>query len=120
MAFHVDRRHGQRFPLRMDVTYRIFLPENGRILSRGEVKTVDISRTGVLLNTTESWPPGADAELVVEWPSITENVAALQLRLVGAVVRTDARGMAVKIVRYGFKRVKTEMLPMNESSKPTL
>ena len=108
----MERRRGQRFPLRMDVTYRIFLQEDGRILSRGEVQTVDMSSTGVLLDTLKPCPPGATAELSVRWPSSCEGViSTLQLHLIGLVVRNDKRGTAVKIAHHQFTRVPLSDLP---------
>ena len=111
MTFLGNRRRGQRFPLRMDVTYRVFLQEDGRILSRGRVQTVDMSSTGVLLDTINSCPPGATAELLVKWPSSCEAVlSTLGLHLVGPVVRNDERGTAVRIAHHQFTRVPPDLL----------
>jgi hypothetical protein len=113
MPSPVERRSGLRFPIRMDVTYRLFIKEDRRILSRGKVQTVDISSTGVLLNTRKPYPPGAAAELSIEWPTISQDAIPLQLRLVGSVVRSDERGTAVKILRHGFKRFRADFLYTN-------
>jgi hypothetical protein len=106
MASSVERRYGQRFPIAMDVKYR--LTQHGRTFSCGQVQTVDISSTGVLLNTLEACPEGTAAELSIDWPAHPENMFTVQLRLVGSVVRTDSRGTAIRIIRHRFKRSQDE------------
>jgi hypothetical protein len=99
-----ERRRGQRFPLRMEVEYRLFPQEGGRMPLQGKVQTVDISNTGVLLKTRRSCPLGSPAELSIEWPHGSDAAYSLELRLIGSVVRTDKRGIAVRILRYQFQR----------------
>lgn len=98
-----DRRSGRRFPLKMSVAYRVFLNRDRLVLGRGKSHTVDMSRTGVLLRTRGYYPAGASAELLIEWPAPGENATAVQLRIFGAVVRHDERGMAIQIYRHGFQ-----------------
>lgn len=103
MLRNLERRSGQRFPIRMHVAYRLFLKEDGRILSQGKGQTVDISHTGVLLNTPQPYPVGAAAEMLIEWPPSSDHSIPVHLRLVGWVVRSDEHGTAVKILRHSFK-----------------
>ncbi len=104
MASVMDRRSGRRFPIRLEVTYRMFMRENRRIVSRGKAQTLDISRTGVLLNPRVQQPAGTAAELTIEWPPASPDDIPLQLRVVGSVVRSDERGTAVRIRRHRFER----------------
>jgi hypothetical protein len=98
-----DRRSGKRFPLKMTVAYRVFLNRDKQVLGSGKSHTVDISRTGVLLRTRGCYPAGASAELLIEWPAPCENATAVQLRILGVVVRRDERGTAIEIFRHGFQ-----------------
>jgi hypothetical protein len=87
----------------MSVAYRVFLNHERQVLARGKSHTVDISRTGVLLRTRGSYPAGASAELLIEWPAPSEDAMPVQLRIVGPVVRHDERGTAIEILRHGFQ-----------------
>jgi hypothetical protein len=81
----------------MTVAYRVFLNRDKQVLGSG------ISRTGVLLRTRGCYPAGASAELLIEWPAPCENATAVQLRILGVVVRRDGRGTAIEIFRHGFQ-----------------
>jgi hypothetical protein len=115
VAFRMEQRAGRRFPLMLHVDYRLFLNSEGRVLSQGKGQTIDISHTGVLLNVQEPYPVGAAADLSIEWPAPAEGGIALQLRLIGSVVRSDNRGTAFKILRYGFKRGQGEFLSTHDA-----
>jgi hypothetical protein len=102
-AVSKDRRRGQRFPLKMNVEYRFFLRSERRVLCQGKSRTVDISRTGVLLKTQDYCPEGVAAEMLLEWPASAKNAVPMQLRVHGTVVRCDKRGTAVRVFRHGFQ-----------------
>lgn len=100
----LERRLGRRFPLKMDVQYQLFLTGERRILSEGADHTVDISNTGVLLNTPKACPLGAAAVLTIKWPVASEDAIPMHLHVAGSVVRSDPRGTAIRILRHDFTR----------------
>ena len=112
MASNVERRSGQRFPIRMPVAYRLFLKEDRRVLSQGKGQTIDISHTGVLFNTLKMYPVGAAAEMLIEWPPGAEKIQ-VQLSLIGSVVRSDEHGTAVRILRHSFRSMQGEVFVPN-------
>ena len=94
----------------MHVAYRLFLREDEACLFQGKGQTLDISHTGVLLNTLQPYPIGAAVEMLIEWPPPSDESTPVQLRLVGWVVRSNERGTAVKILRHSFKGRHSEFL----------
>jgi len=113
MALSRERRAGRRYPLKMHAAYRLLLREDGRILSQARGQTVDISHTGLRLDTLKPYPIGATAEIVIEWPNATDDRPPVQLRVVGWVVRSDEHGTAVKILRHSFKGRQGDFLTGN-------
>ncbi|HUP04310.1 MAG TPA: hypothetical protein VMU19_09995 [Bryobacteraceae bacterium] len=109
---------GRRFPLKMDVVYRLTLRGQEGILSEGTSQTVNISHSGVLLDMERPFPPGVAAELMVKWPVAAEEVTPLQLHLLGSVVRVDQRGTAVKVSRHDFERWQGGFAPAAAPEKP--
>ena len=101
VSSRTERRTGERFPIRMDLSYRFYLKR--KPISEGSGKTVDISSSGVLFAPGRTYPQGAAAELFIEWPVLYENVLPMRLAVVGLVVRSDRRGTAVRILRHRFK-----------------
>ena len=74
-------------------------------MGEGSGKTVNISNKGVLLALSgQTCPRGAAAELFIHWPVDHQPLIRQWLNVVGEVLRTDAQGVAVRIVRYDFSR----------------
>lgn len=110
-----DKRKARRFELQLPVTVMAV----GEKSATNEVRTKDISSTGMLLEFDESVEEGTSVELVVDLPQEITQAGQVRLRCTGRVVRVDrskpARtGVAVTIERYEFVR-----LP-EESSESTL
>jgi hypothetical protein len=49
---------------------------------------------------------GARVEIVVDWPALLHGTTALQLTLVGRVVRSDTDGFAMSLERHEFRTKK--------------
>jgi hypothetical protein len=76
-----------------------------KALPDGEVsygKVRDLSCTGAFMATTKILDAGTHVELSMDWPFRLHDSGLGQLRVLGDVVRSDQRGMAVSIVRYEF------------------
>lgn len=110
----MERRSEERFPIRMDLSYRLWLQRQS--VSEGSGTTVDVSSTGVLFTPGLIYPQDSSAELFIKWPVLYDNVLPLGLAVVGLVVRSDHRGTAIRILRYWLKPWKEGLPP--ERAKP--
>ena len=99
-SFEMERRTGERFPISMDLRYRLKLER--KHIAEGVGKTVDISSAGVLFRPRLIYPSDTTAELIITWPVPSDNALPLKLTVVGSVVRSDHRGTAIRIARYRF------------------
>lgn len=96
-----DRRTAWRYPLQLDLRYR--LRKKDRLVGEGSGKTIDISSKGLLLALSpQPSAKGAVAELSIFWPLQHEPSIPQWLNVIGEVLRTDERGVAVRIARYDF------------------
>jgi hypothetical protein len=92
-----DRRGAKRFPLELDVQYRVLHEHavSGR--------TINISSNGVLFTTCESLAQGVRVEMAIDWPVRLEGRVRLRLVAIGIVVRTDGATAAVRMARHHFR-----------------
>jgi hypothetical protein len=96
-----DERTHQRFPIKLDVDYKVTY--RGRVERQGSGRTVNMASGGVLLDTMEALPLGSQIELVIHWPFLLEGVCPLKLVVKGRVVRSDDRGVAVLTKHHEFR-----------------
>jgi hypothetical protein len=101
-AFGEERRVVERFPIRMNFSYRLS--------SKGQVSAldasgcvVDISSTGILFSPGLSHPQDAVMVLSIDWPARRDKAPPIRLSVLGMVVRSDDRGTAIRILRHGFE-----------------
>ena len=100
--FGGERRSGRRFPIRMDFRYRLSRSGQGTTpVASGCV--VDISRTGILFSPRLSYPEDGVMVLLIDWPARRDKAPPVRLSVLGTVVRSDARGTAIRIMRHGFE-----------------
>jgi hypothetical protein len=96
-----DRRSNHRYAVNVAVDYRIVL--DNRMVLAGIGRTVNISSGGVLVDTADSLPKGAEIELSIDWPANLNGVVALKLQVMGQTVRAKGNSTAVAIRRYEFR-----------------
>jgi hypothetical protein len=94
-----DRRKSRRYPIALKLRYVIKSAKPGN----GEVS--DISSGGVRFFADRPLPVGKVIEINVPWPFLLEGRCRLQLRMRGRVVRSNAKGTAVKIHTHEFRTV---------------
>jgi hypothetical protein len=75
----------------------------GRIERQGSGRTIDIGCGGVRLETNESLPVGRLIELMISWPFLLEGICPLKLVMRGRIVRSDSKGIAVKVRHHEFR-----------------
>ena len=102
-----EKRRARRFELALPVT---LIQRNN--LTPLEVRTRDISSSGIFLEFSETMRPGAKVEFVITLPSQITLTTPVRLRCLGRVVRVDRgekrTGVAVTIERYEFARLEQE------------
>jgi hypothetical protein len=96
-----DRRSEQRYPVKVALEYRIVL--RNRKVATGIGGTVNISSSGVLVQTASSLPRGVTIELSIAWPARLNNTVALKLHVIGKTVRAQGNCTAVVIRRHEFR-----------------
>jgi hypothetical protein len=101
-AFGEERRVVERFPIRMDLRYR--LSRNGQgSAPEASGCVVDISSTGILFRPRLNHPRDAVMVLSIDWPARRDEAPPIRLSVLGMVVRSDDRGTAIRILRHGFE-----------------
>jgi len=96
-----DRRSHERYPINLELTYRLL--QRGRQEKRGSGRTLNVASGGVLLQTNDALPAGSSVELVLNWPFLLEGVCPLKLVMRGRVVRCDGKGVAIQAKHHEFR-----------------
>jgi hypothetical protein len=96
-----DPRRHRRYPISLNVTYKLF--HNGRIERLGSGQTLDVSSGGACFECGDSFPIAGVIELVMNWPCLLEGVCPLKLVMRGRIVRVDGGRIAVEAERHEFR-----------------
>jgi hypothetical protein len=99
-----DRRTKSRYPLKLGVRYRAL----GRPGVSGLGETANLSSQGTYIATgvKQELIVGSRLEAVLEWPILLEGNTALELVMLGRVMRVSTDGFAVAIWRHRFRTAK--------------
>jgi hypothetical protein len=100
-TYQSDQRLHQRYPIALDVEYRLL--SRGRVERLGSGRTLNISSGGVLIEVHDPMPSGGPIELVMHWPFLLEGVCPLKLVMRGRIVRSDGRAIAIKAKHHEFR-----------------
>lgn len=97
-----DQRRHFRYPIRLEIEYRLL--SGSPVVRAGFGRTRNISTRGVLFETNDTLPPPrAEIELLVHWPFLLDGVCPLRLVIRGRVVRTEGKAVALRIQRHEFR-----------------
>jgi PilZ domain-containing protein len=96
-----DPRRHHRYPIRLDVEYK--LQRKGRVILCGLGRTLNISSGGVFLSVDGSLEIGGLIKLAINWPFLLDGFCPLKLKIRGLIVRSDVNGIAVEIQHYEFR-----------------
>jgi hypothetical protein len=102
-----DKREKLRFPLKLDVRYRIL--KQGKSLEAGSGLTADISSAGIAFTAERMLPLGVAIEMVIAWPVALEDGCPLQLVARGRLVRREGSRVACAIQKIEI-RTKARMV----------
>ena len=92
-----ERRSSKRYPIILGVRCCTQKPSHVVFGT-----TRDLSSSGISFTTGEVVACGTPVELSIEWPFLLQQTCALQLRVLGNVVRCTGECVAVRIEKYGF------------------
>jgi hypothetical protein len=113
------RRSGSRYPIVAELHYR--MTRKHAEVETGRGCTVNISSSGILIETDHALPAGLRVELSIAWPVRLNNVTPLQLCVKARTIRTEGRRTALKIFRHEFRTrpplraVRAEAGPVRQS-----
>jgi hypothetical protein len=109
------RRSGSRFPIVAELYYRV---RKHAAVETGWGRTVNISSSGILIETDHALPLGLRVELSIAWPVRLHNVTPLQLCVKARTVRTEGCRTALKIFRHEF-RTRPAIQAIRAEASPT-
>jgi hypothetical protein len=110
------RRSGSRYPIVAEMYYRVIRKHVAVETGRG--RTVNISSSGILIETDHALPAGLRVDLSIAWPVRLHNVTPLQLCLKARTIRTEGYRTALKIFRHEF-RTRPAIQAIRAEASPT-
>jgi hypothetical protein len=96
-----DPRRHRRYPVSLNVTYKLF--RNGKIARLGSGQTLDVSSGGACFECVDPFPSDGSIELTINWPCLLEGVCPLKLVMRGRIVRVDGQRIAVEAEHHEFR-----------------
>ena len=104
----INRRASKRYAVRTLVQYRTSGGARDAAWKCG--RTLDMSVSGILLDTADATPVGSVLELAIDWTGLYHGKPMVRLSVIGSVARTDARGTALRILSYEFCDVRAAVI----------
>jgi len=105
-----ERRSKNRYPIQLSVKYHT-LAKTRRLSGAGH--TVNLSSSGIFVETDVRIPVGSKLEVNIEWPTLLDGTIPLQISAVGKVVRSAESGFAFAFSQYQFRTMsrKLQVIP---------
>lgn len=100
-----EHRSHVRFPIRLRVEF--IVGRGSLVFQRGFGRTVNISSTGVFVETKTALPANGSVKLLVNWPALLDGTHPLKLVLWGRIVRADGKGVGIKFTQHEFRTAPT-------------
>jgi hypothetical protein len=118
LALLKGARRSTRYPVSLTVRFQ----PAGRVNPyTGAGVTRDFSSGGMFIETDrEKAAPGTQLKIIADWPVLLGGAVPLQFIALGQVVRRDATGFAVRILRYEYRTRRREVivLPVAPATPP--
>ncbi len=103
LAAIAERRLKSRFSVELDLRYR----HRGRFPSvRGIGRTLNMSSSGILIQSDQRPPIGTRLEVILYWPWLLDGVTHLQLVAIGKVIRHGESSFALAFSKHEFRTMK--------------
>ena len=104
----INRRASKRYAVRTLVQYRTSGGARDSAWKCG--RTLDMSVSGILIDTPEGLPVGSTVELAIDWMGLYHGKPMVRLFVIGSVVRNDGRGTALRILKHEFRDVRSAVI----------
>jgi|SRR5579871_2268543 len=95
-----ERRSKVRFPLVREVRYEF---EQSRHAHTGQGETLNISSSGVLIQTEHELEPGTKLQMAISWPMKLNETASIKLVVDGKIVWAEQKRAAVQFGSHEFR-----------------
>ncbi len=109
-----DRRADRRYDVELKVRYR--LVKGGRTLHEGTGFTRNMSRGGIEFEADRSLKSGTLVELSIQWPIPLRGHTPLELHVMGYVVRSCRRIVAMRATWHEFVNAVQEHTASRETA----
>jgi hypothetical protein len=96
-----DRRTKRRYPINLDVQYKLL--KHRRVERLGSGRTLNVSSGGVLFEADGLLPTSGPIEIALNWPFLLHGSCGLKLVMRGRIVRTDDKTTAMKAEFHEFR-----------------
>jgi len=100
-AFPFEERLHQRYPLTLDVEYKV--PGGNGVRLMGFGRTVNISSRGLLLDISDRLPNRCRIQVSINWPFLLGGSIPLKLLMYGNIVRVAGNTIAVRVTGHTFQ-----------------
>jgi hypothetical protein len=97
----MDRRAAYRYPVEADLEYRVM--HRGKLVASGHGRTINISNSGILFESSGTLIARFRIELSISWPARLKNGAPVTMHVIGRSVRTQNHLTAIEIIHHKFK-----------------
>ena len=104
-----NRRAAKRYGLNLHFEYRLF--RRDRSVQEGWGQTLNMSSGGLLVAPDQPICKGRTIEITVQLPAQFKETPGARLVVLGHVLRSDATGAAIRILRHGFIHVSSQEPP---------
>ena len=93
-----ERRRKDRFSFVTSLQYRMRRDTKWE----GCGRTANMSAAGILIVADRAFQPGAQIEISLEWPGLYHNAERMRLVVSAAVIRSQGRRTALRILQHEF------------------
>ena len=104
-----NRRAAKRYGLDLHFEYRVFGRDGS--VQEGWSRTLNMSSGGLLVAPDQPILKGRTIEITVQLPPQFKDAPGPRLVILGHVLRSNAAGAAIRILRHGFIHVSSQELP---------
>jgi hypothetical protein len=105
-----NRRAANRYGLDLQFDYRVFGRDGS--VQEGWGRTLNMSSGGLLVAPDQPICKGRTIEITVQLSAQFKDTPGPRLVVLGHVLRSDATGAAIRILRHGFIHVSNQELPV--------
>ena len=98
-----DRRGDRRYRIPLDLRWKLI--HRRKVREEGVGRTIDLSSGGILFDANRHLPPGMSVEVSVSWPVLLHGAAAMQLVVLGRIVRSNESQVAIRGTKHEFRTV---------------